>query len=592
MKHFFKTVFASALGVLIASGIVMLGFIFFIIGMVASADKPAPYTPKPNTVLKISLKGTMTEQSNTNPIAQLMSKEGEQPMALNDLLKAIQLAKENENIKGIYLEAGTLSTGPASMTTIRRALADFKKSGKFIVAYGDEYGQGCYYLCSVADSLFLNPQGAVGLVGLASQGIFFTGLEEKLGVKPYIFKVGTYKGAVEPLILEKFSDANREQISSYMGSIWGNMLSAIEEDRKITHEDLKRFINEGIMMEDPQQTVDYKLADGLRYKYEVENSLKTMLGLEQKEKIQLVSVDKMINISEKTNEKKDKIAILYAEGNIEMASSSSSPLSMDKPVITEKLADELRKLKDQEDVKAVVFRVNSPGGSAYVSEQIWKQVTELKKVKPVVVSMGDYAASGGYYISCAASKIIAEPTTMTGSIGVFGIFQNTAGLLSKIGVTTDVVKTDKYADLGDFSRPMREDEKMLIQRSVERTYDLFLTRCADGRGLTKAMIDSIGQGRVWTGEQALERKLVDKLGDMNTAVEEAALLADIKEYSITSVSGNKDFFSELMEKAFGEVETGLMKTALGDQYQLFRKLSRVKGQTGIMAVMPYRLEEF
>lgn len=592
MKQFFKTVFASALGVLIASGIIMLGFIFFIIGMVASADKPASYSPKPNTVLKISLKGTMKEQSDTNPLAQLMSKEGEQPMALNDLLKAIRLAKENENIKGIYLEAGALSAGPASMTTIRRALSDFRESGKFIVAYGDDYGQGCYYLCSVADSLFLNPQGAVSLVGLASQGIFLTGLGDKIGVKPYIFKVGTYKGAVEPLILEKFSDANREQINSYMGSIWGNMLSAIEKDRKIAHEDLGRFINEGMMMEDAQQTVNYKLADALRYKYEVENSLKTMLGLEEKDKLQLASVDKMINISEKSDEKKDKIAILYAEGEIDMASSSSSPLSMDKAVITEKMADELRKLKDQEDVKAVVFRVNSPGGSAYVSEQIWKQVVELKKVKPVVVSMGDYAASGGYYISCAASKIVAEPTTMTGSIGVFGIFPNTAGLLSKIGVTTDVVKTDRYADLGDFSRPMREDEKRLIQRGVERTYDLFLTRCADGRGLTKAMIDSIGQGRVWTGEQALERKLVDKLGDINTAVEEAALLADIKEYSVTSVSGNKDFFSEFMEKAFGEVETGFMKAALGDQYQLFRKLRRVKGQTGIMAVMPYRLEDF
>lgn len=591
MKQFFKTVFASALGVLIASGIVMVGFICIIIGMASSADKPASYVPKSNTILKISLKGTMTEQSVTNPLAQLMKEEGEQSIALTDALKAIRLAKENDNIKGIYLEAGALAAGPASMTTLRRALSDFKKSGKFIVAYSDEYRQGCYYLCSVADSLFLNPQGVVGLVGLASQGIFLTGLEDKLGVKPYIFKVGTYKGAVEPLILEKFSDANREQIGAYIGSIWGNMLSAIEEDRKIAHEDLSRFINEGMMMGEPQQAVDYKLADALRYKYEVENTLKTMLGLEQKDKLQLASIDKVINISEKTDEKKDKIAILYAEGEIKEAS-SSSPFSMEEAVITEKLAEELRKLKDQEDVKAVVFRVNSPGGSAYISEQIWKQVVELKKVKPVVVSMGDYAASGGYYISCAASKIIAEPTTLTGSIGVFGIFPNMAGLLSKVGVTTDVVKTDKYADLGDFSRPMREDEQMLIQRGVERTYDLFLTRCADGRGLTKAMVDSIGQGRVWTGEQALEKKLVDKLGDIDTAVEEAALLAEITDYNVTTVSGSKDFFTELIEKAFGEVETRMMKTALGDQYQLFRKLSHVKGQTGIMAIVPYRLEGF
>lgn len=591
MKQFFKTVFASAFGVLIACGVIIIGFTCFIIGLAASADKPSTFDPKENTVLKISLNGTMTEQSGNNPFAGLMSTD-EGQLALSDVLKAIRLAKENDKIKGIYLEAGSLAAGPANMTTIRRALSDFKESGKFIVAYGDEYGQGCYYLCSVADSLFLNPQGAVGLVGLASQGLFLTGLEEKVGVKPYIFKVGTYKGAVEPLILDKFSDANREQIGSYMGSIWTNITSAIEKDRQVAHDDLNRYVNEGLALGDAQLAVDYKLADALRYKYEVEQTLKTMLGVDKKEKLQLADVGKVINISEKLAEKKDKIAILYAEGEIKAASSSSSPFSMDENLITEKVGDELRKLKDREDVKAVVLRVNSPGGSSYISEQIWKEVVELKKVKPVVVSMGNYAASGGYYISCAASKIVAEPTTLTGSIGVYGIIPNTTGLLSKLGVTTDVVKTDRYADLGDFSRPMREDEKLLIQRGVERTYDLFLTRCADGRGLTKAMVDSIGQGRVWTGEQAIERKLVDKLGDINTAVEEAVALAGIGEYSITTVSGKKDFFSEFMEKTFGEVKAEMMKVALGDQYQLFVKLSSLKEQSGIMALVPYRLEEF
>ena len=488
MKQFFKTVFASTLGVLVALGIVTMGSIFFIIGVAASADGSSEYKPDKNTVFKLSLDGVLVDQAVKNPFSELMGESSIQ-MAVSDVIKAIRRAKANDNIKGIYLEAGSLSTGFAGIEAIRRELEDFKDSGKFIVSYGDYYTQGAYYLCSVADSVFLNPQGSVSLVGLASQGLFFTGLAEKIGVEHYIFKVGTYKSAVEPFFLKKFSDANREQLTSFLGSVWGNLTTAIEKSRNISSDELDRYLNEGLAMGQASNAVDYKLADGLRYRYEVENCVKEMAGQDVKGKLKTAGVDKVASIKVKEKDSGNKIAVLYAEGEIR-DDDSSSPFSADEQVISEEMANKLRKLKDDDDVKAVVFRVNSPGGSAYISEQIWKEVVELKAKKPIVVSMGNYAASGGYYISCAANKIVAERTTLTGSIGVFGVVRNFTGTFDKVGVTTDIVKTNTFADLGDISRPMREDEKALIQRGVEQTYDLFLTRCADGRGMTKAEIDS------------------------------------------------------------------------------------------------------
>ena len=397
MKQFFKTVFASTLGVLVALGIVTMGSIFFIIGVAASADGSSEYKPDKNTVFKLSLDGVLVDQAVKNPFSELMGESSNQ-MAVSDVIKAIRRAKANDNIKGIYLEAGSLSTGFAGIEAIRRELEDFKDSGKFIVSYGDYYTQGAYYLCSVADSVFLNPQGSVSLVGLASQGLFFTGLAEKIGVEHYIFKVGTYKSAVEPFFLKKFSDANREQLTSFLGSVWGNLTTAIEKSRNISSDELDRYLNEGLAMGQASNAVDYKLADGLRYRYEVENCVKEMAGQDVKGKLKTAGVDKIVSIKVKEKENKNKIAVLYAEGEIR-DEDSSSPFSADEQVISEEMANKLRKLKDDDDVKAVVFRVNSPGGSAYISEQIWKEVVELKAKKPIVVSMGNYAASGGYYIS-------------------------------------------------------------------------------------------------------------------------------------------------------------------------------------------------
>ena len=464
------------------------------------------------------------------------------------------------------------------------ALTDFKESGKFVIAYSDNYSQGCYYLCSMADKVFLNPQGTLGLIGMASQTMFYKELLKKVGVDMMIFKVGTYKGAVEPFMLDKLSDANREQIQSYMSTIWDNVTSGIAESRNISTEDINNFANQGYAFASAEKAVECKLVDELKYRPEAEEYVKELAGQSDK-RLQTADITKIKSIKTINREKADRIAILYAEGEIK-PEVSSSPYNVEQ-TITEKVATELIKLKNDNNIKAVVFRVNSPGGSAFVSEQIWRQVVELKKVKPIVVSMGDVAASGGYYISCAASKIIAEPNTLTGSIGIFGIFPNVTGLFNKLSLTTDIVKTNTYADLGDMSRPMREDEKVLIQSFVERGYETFITRCADGRGMSKEAINEIGQGRVWTGEQAKERRLVDELGGINKAIETAASLADLSDYSLTYVSGTKDFWKEFIEKQLGEVKVSIVKSVLGDEYEYFKNLSNIKTTTGVQARLPY-----
>lgn len=575
--------FASALGVFVAVGLISIVFIFTIIGIASSINSTPDYSPKNNTVYKLTLDGSLSDNTEENPLAMLMG-ETEKALSLKDILSTIQTAKENKNISGIYIEAKSLNAGSASLEAIRRALTDFKESGKFVIAYSDNYSQGCYYLCSVADKVFLNPQGTLGLIGMASQTMFYKELLKKVGVDMMIFKVGTYKGAVEPFMLDKLSDANREQIQSYMSTIWDNVTSGIAESRNISTEDINNFANQGYAFASAEKAVECKLVDELKYRPEAEEYVKELAGQSDK-RLQTADITKIKSIKTINREKADRIAILYAEGEIK-PEVSSSPYNVEQ-TITEKVATELIKLKNDNNIKAVVFRVNSPGGSAFVSEQIWRQVVELKKVKPIVVSMGDVAASGGYYISCAASKIIAEPNTLTGSIGIFGIFPNVTGLFNKLSLTTDIVKTNTYADLGDMSRPMREDEKVLIQSFVERGYETFITRCADGRGMSKEAINEIGQGRVWTGEQAKERGLVDELGGINKAIETAASLADLSDYSLTYVSGTKDFWKEFIEKQLGEVKVSIVKSVLGDEYEYFKNLSNIKTTTGVQARLPY-----
>lgn len=590
MKQFFKMMFASTLGFFV--GLMLAGVIaiVFMIGMVAglSSNSQAVYTPKAeNSVFKIAFEGDIRESAEENPFTNLLTGR-ESDLSLRDLLKSIRHAKEQESVKGIYLDMGVFSGGTASLDAVRRALMDFKESGKFIVAYADSYTQGGYYLASVADKIYLNPQGILGLTGLSSQTMFYKGLLQKIGVEMMVFKVGTYKGAVEPFIADKLSDANREQITSYQNSIWGNITKGIAKCRNITVEDVNRFADEGAFFASPEKAVEYKLIDELKYRSEVEKYLIEQSG-QTGDKLKTVGLSNMKNVKKTEREYRNKIAIVYAEGEI-MQQIISSPYSGNFPCISEKINDDLKKLADNEDVKAVVLRINSPGGSAYTSEQIWKQVYELKKKKPVVVSMGSVAASGGYYIASGASKIIAEPNTLTGSIGIFGMFPNTAGLFNKLALTTDIVKTNRYADFGDPARPMTDDEKALIQGYIERGYDTFLTRCAEGRGVSKADIDSIGQGRVWTGEQALKIGLVDELGGIERAVELAGELAEIYNYNIMEVSTDHDFLKELLEKQIEVVKQSVVKDMLGDEYEHFRTLRKVKATYGIQARIPYDLK--
>ena len=585
MKQFFKMMFASALGAILAAGLLITLSIFLLIGISASMSQPTAFSPSSNSVLKIELNGALSDQKTDNPYAMLLGEEDTE-LSLTDILKAIKEAKNSDNIKGIYIEAGNLSAGSSSIDAIRRAITDFKESGKFVVAYGDQYTQGSYYLASIADKVYINPQGALLLTGMSSQTMFYKGLLNKLGVEMLIFKVGTYKGAVEPFMLDKLSDANREQISSYMNGIWDNITADIAKSRKITVEDVNHYADQGFAIALPEKALECGLVDELKYKPEAEEYVKELAGQTDK-KLKTVGVDKVRNIKSKEGKSKNKIAVLYAEGEITEA--VTSPYSMDKS-ITEKVAKELIKLKEDESIKAVVLRVNSPGGSAFTSEQIWKQVLELKKVKPIVVSMGDVAASGGYYISCAANKIVAEPNTLTGSIGIFGMFPNMTGLFNKVALTTDVVKTNTYADLGDVSRPMREDEKALIQSRIESGYDTFITRCADGRGMTKAAIDSIGQGRVWTGEQAIEKGLVDELGGIEKAIAVAAKLADLKDYKLVEVSGSKDFLKDLFEKQLDEVKLNVVKQLMGEDFEYFKTLNLIKSAPAIQTRLPYDVQ--
>ena len=584
MKQFFKMLFASVLGVIV--GVTLLVVVGVIVGagmLAMMTTSSSTYVPQKQTILNLSLSGALKDHATESPWASVMG-DDLKVFSLSEVLTAIQVAKENPNVAGIYLKAGYLSAGGASLLEIRKALIDFKQSGKFIVAYADNYTQGTYFVCATADKVFLNPQGALGIQGLALETTFYKGILKKAGVEMQIFKVGTYKGAVEPYMLDHLSEANREQMTAYLSSNWNVLRAGMAESRNLQPAVIDRFANEGLSFADPEEAVKLGLVDELRYASEVETYLKEKVGAPD-EKLHFANCQQIASLKPAQNSSKQRIAVMYAEGEIvpEAADQTYSMTSF----ITEKMAKELIRLKEDEEVKAVVIRVNSPGGSAYVSDQIWKQVKALKAEKPVVVSMGNVAASGGYYISCAANQIVAEPNTLTGSIGVFGMFPNMTGLFEKLDVTSDVVKTHTFTDLGNIARPMTVEEKALVQGTVERNYRTFLSRCADGRNMSVEAIDAIGQGRVWTGEQALANGLVDRLGDLDTAIQVAADLADLSEYSIQSVSSSKHWWDKLLEEPLSGMRISLMQWLLGDDYAQIQLLRQVRDAQGIWARLPF-----
>lgn len=579
MKGFLKSLLASIVGCSIVIGIFIFIFILIIAAMsFGSSDK---YNLKDNTVLTLKLEGTLSERVEPNSFLDLIGQNTDLEIGLDDILSSIKKAKENDNIKGIYINAGAFAASNASLKEIRDQLADFKESGKFIVAYADVYSQGCYYLSSVADKVIMNPQGNLDLHGLSSSPTFYKGLLDKVGIEMQIFKVGTFKSAVEPFMLDKMSDANREQVTAYINDIWSTITSEISDSRKISVDKINQLTDSLQTFKLANVSVSDGLVDTLMYETEVKEYLKDLLKVEKAKDVRMASIKDMTSVPfVKESNSKDVIAILYAEGSINNGSG--------KDGITDKrYVKEIEKLKDNDKVKAVVFRVNSPGGSAYASEQIWKAITDLKAKKPVVVSMGDYAASGGYYIACNASKIIAQPNTLTGSIGIFGMFPNFEGLTKKVGLSFDNVKTNKFADFGDATRPMRPEEKVILQQYIEHGYDLFLTRCSEGRNIPKDSLDHIAQGRVWTGNQALKIGLVDALGNIDTAIEEAAKLAKLDDYSLQDYPKKVDFLESLLSNQKEEFATKAMKEYLGKDYELFKTIKEIKEQDFVQARMPY-----
>ena len=579
MKKFFKYVFATIVGIMIF-GFLQILIIVGIIGAMAGMSE-SPVVVKENSVFELNLKGVLVERSNDDFSTRMLSvlNSSTEQIALNDILNSIKKAENNPNISGIYLKIGIFSASPASVQEIRKALEDFKKSGKFVVSYADVYGNGTYYLASVSDKVFLNPQGMVGLSGLNSSTIFFKNMLDKIGVKVQVFKVGTFKSAVEPFIDTKMSDANRLQMTELTSSIWNNMLQAISVSRDISVDNINAFIDEGKFFDEAQIALNERFIDSLIYESEIKNILEARTKKDYKS----VSLSEMRRVPEKKNTAKDKIAVFYAIGEIDGSGTGSG-------IVSEKVAADLIKLADDKEIKAVVLRVNSPGGSAYGSEQIWHAIELLKAAKkPVVVSMGDVAASGGYYISCSADAILAQPTTITGSIGIFGLLPDAQGLLNKIGLNFESVSTNKFSDLGNASRPMTDSEKHLIQKMVERGYETFVKRCADGRNMSIEDIKKLAEGRVYSGIDAKKLGLVDELGTLQDAIRIAAEKAKITEYQLVDYPKQKDFFTQLMESFSTSMETKILKNRLGEHYYYFENMQNVQNHFGIRAFMPYQI---
>ena len=587
MKDFLKYVLATVTGIIMVAIVMGILGVISLVGLAASSASTTEV--EDNSVFALSLSGTLDERAKDDPLSFLTGQVSEN-LGLDKILASIQKAKDNENIKGIYIEAGAFAAGsPASMHAIREALLDFKKSGKWIVAYGDSYTQATYYICSVADKVFMNPQGMVDWHGLGGEAYYLRDLLAKVGVRFQAVKVGKYKSAVEMLTSDHMSDYDREQTEAYINGIWKVMLDDVSKSRKISADSLNAYADRGITFADANAFVKLKFVDKLLYTDEVKGEVKKLLKMDSDDDIKQVSLSEMDGVKGK-KEKGEKIAVYYAYGDI-VDSETGGVVNDGHSIVANTVCKDLEKLMNDDDVKAVVLRVNSPGGSAYASEQIWRSVVNLKAKKPVVVSMGGYAASGGYYISCAANYIYSEPTTITGSIGIFGMFPDVSSLLTdKLAIKFDLVKTNKFADFGATSRPLNADEIALLENYIGRGYELFRKRVADGRKLPVEKVEEIAQGRVWLGNDALGIKLVDGIGSLDDAVKKAAQLAKVDEYYTTDYPDEPGWFESLTSSVSKDnyIDEKLQET-LGDFYKPFTYMKTVSQQSTIQARMPYIL---
>lgn len=587
MKQFFKFTFASCLGFAIAMIILWFVMIFSVMGLVATigSGTDEKKTISENSILHLNLNGVIQERSTELELPPMFSDYALKEIGLDRIMTAIDKAAKNPKIKGIYLESGLLQCGYATAQQIRTKLQDFKKSGKFVYAYSDLYAQNGYFLSTVADTLVTNPSGMIELKGLSSTSMFFKGALDKLGIQMQIFKVGTYKSAVEPFTETKMSDANREQMTMLLSNFWSVILDSVSVSRGVPVAELNKYASEGIMLKEQKDLLSSKLVDKLLYRDEFNTLLKTKMGIAQDKKLKLVSISDMAknsDIIDDNQKSRNTIALVYAVGEID---GTSTP-----KVDTRKLSEEIFKIKADSSIKAVVLRVNSPGGSAFGSEQVWYALSELKKVKPFVVSMGDYAASGGYYISCDANWIFAEPTTLTGSIGIFGMLPNTKGLTDKLGLNFDVVQTNPIANFPSMTSPVSAEERMLMQRNVERGYELFTRRCAEGRKMPVESILKVAEGRVWSGVKAKELGLVDELGGMDMALAKAASLANLKDYKVKDYPKKKEFFDQLLEDYGFAAVTRLTSVLGGDYFKEYLIINNIKDMDPVQARLPLMLD--
>lgn len=587
MKDFIKYVFATVTGIIVFSLVMGILFVISLVGLAASSASSVPV--EDNSVFTLMLSGQVNERAEEDIMA-LVSGQVSENLGLDDILASIKKAKDNEDIKGIYLESGLFSIDtPASAHAIREALLDFKKSGKWIIAYGDSYTQTAYYICSAADKVYLNPQGMVDWHGLAANPMFLKDLLAKFGVKYQLCKVGKYKSAPEMMTADGMSEPNREQVTAYMTGIWKVMLKDVAASRKIPVDSLNAYADRFITLANQPDLVKIKLIDKLMYTDEVKGEIKKLLKIDADDHIKQLTLSDMINVKGK-KENGEKIAVYYAYGDI-VDSETGSALQQEHSIVATEVCKDLEKLAEDDDVKAVVLRVNSPGGSAYASEQIWHAVMNLKAKKPVVVSMGGYAASGGYYISCAANYIYSEPTTITGSIGIFGMFPDVSGLLTdKLGIKFDEVKTNKHAAFGTIARPFNEEEMALLDQYIGRGYELFRKRVADGRKLSVEAVEEIAQGRVWLGNDAIGIKLVDAIGSLDDAVKKAAQLAKLDEYHTASYPAPADWMDQILNTTNkNSYLDEQMRATLGEYYEPFNYMKGINRQSAIQARLPYFL---
>lgn len=577
MKSFFKYLFATILGLFIFS-IIWVVIFFGIIGAAMSGSKEVKISD--DSVFELKLEGILVERHKNDVISSFASEinSSVSEIALDDIMASIDKATDNDNIKGIYLHIGDFSASVASLQEIYKGLEKFKKTGRFIVAYADSYGNGTYYLSSIADKVYMNPSGTLALTGINISTVFFKDLLSKIGVEMQIFKVGTFKSAVEPFTQTSMSEANRLQLTTFINSIWTEITKTIARNRGISDTEVNLYADSGLFLDDAQTAVQHKLIDSLVYSSDMKEIIEKLVGKDYN----TLTIRDMKLTAPNKEYSKNRIAIVYAVGEIDGSNKNDG-------IDSEDISEDLLDIADNDKIKAVVLRINSPGGSAYGSEQIWKAVSVVKSKKPIVVSMGDYAASGGYYIACNTDRIFAQPTTLTGSIGIFGIFPNIGGLTDKLGIKFDNVKTNKYSDFGATYRPMNTEERAILQRYINNGYELFTKRCAEGRNMNIDSLKAIAEGRIYSGTDAMRLGLVDEMGGLEEAIAFAAKKANISNYTLKYYPSVKSLIEQISDIFSTSVEERIVKSQLGENYRLFRTIQRAQTTTGIKAIMPYSI---